>query len=72
MHSSVPDSNKARQKTAKLCQYSPGERKVAQGLLAEMLVRRPESQEHLRSCCEPSPFPLGSAGSDQNTKEIGK
>lgn len=38
MHASVPDS-KARQKTAKLCQHSPGGREVAQGLLAEMLVR---------------------------------
>jgi hypothetical protein len=37
MHVSVPDG-KARQKTAKLCQHSPGEREVAQGLLAEMLV----------------------------------
>lgn len=62
----MPDSNKARQKKAKLCQHSLGEKEDAQGLLAEMLMRRPESKEHLRSL---HLLPQGSAGSDQKTKD---
>lgn len=72
MHVSVPARNKARQKTAKLCQHSPGEREVAQDLLAEVLVRRPESQAHFRGCRGPFTSSLGSAGSDQKAKGMGQ